>query len=466
MFKKNVHEARSMLALVFAILITLTALFFNVSLSAAHTEKAILLKQQIAATEAPNAAELTDIVEASEQAVNSRSTVLLVLLLIILLLCVFFILMQKTWLFAPIKKMQATTARLADGDVDVEFHLSGAGEFARLNKELVRLTDNLKDLADSMNSVARYDLTVEVSPHSDKDYMSHTLLNMIESNKETLSEINTAAEQLSGASQTMLKSGESFSKSAMFQASAIEEITATVTQIAIQSKQISENSALAKNLSDDIIQHAVEGNRNMGDMLSSMEDISQAADNISHIIKAIDEIAFKTNILALNAAVEAGRAGKDGRGFAVVANEVRNLAGRSAKAAKETEQLINDAIESVSGGREIAAETAKSLSKILESVNRSAPLIESISVATNEQYIGIEQANQAIEQVANTTERNAKYAEETAMASQQLSSQAEVLKHMVHKYKISDEESLVVSPSSENSFAASADEKIVISLED
>lgn len=300
----------------------------------------------------------------------------------------------------PVSKLLAVSEEIAANNLDVSINVSSKDELGVLAKSFGKMAQNINDV---------------------------------------LQGIDASAEQVAAASKQVSDSSQALAQGATEQASSVEELTASIEEIAAQTKQNARNATEADELAVRAKENAVTGNEKMQEMLAAMEEINQSSCNISKIIKVIDEIAFQTNILALNAAVEAARAGEHGKGFAVVAEEVRNLAARSASAAKETTEMIEGSIKKVNGGRQIAKDTADALLIISEEVTKVASLLAGIAGASNEQATGISQINQGIMQVSQVTQTNSATAEQSASASEELSSQAEVLRNMVGNFKLKKE---------------------------
>jgi methyl-accepting chemotaxis protein len=306
------------------------------------------------------------------------------------------------------------------------------------NQSLEAIIKPVNETSEVLQEMAAGNLNVQLSGsyQGDLALLAQAVNHTIDSFNEILTEFYRASSQVASSAEQVSDSSQVLSQAASEQASTTEEITASITEIAAQTKQNAANANQANQLAISAKEQATAGNEQMQKMLVSMAEINESSANISKIIKVIDEIAFQTNILALNAAVEAARAGSHGKGFAVVAEEVRNLAGRSADAAKETTAMIEGSIQKVEAGTQIANETAASLNRIVDGVDKASDLVGDIAAASNEQASAIAQVNQGISQIAQVTQTNTATSEESAATSEELASRAETLKEMVQRFQL------------------------------
>jgi methyl-accepting chemotaxis protein len=327
-----------------------------------------------------------------------------------------------------------------------------------VNDTLDAVIKPIEEAAGCLDEMAKGNLTEYVRGDYKGDHakIKDSLNSTLNSLNDILGQVSNAVDQVATGSSQVSDSSQSLSQGATEQAGSLEEITSSMTEMTSQTKQNAENATAANQLSASARESAGEGNGKMKKMLEAMVEINQSSNQISKIIKAIDEIAFQTNLLALNAAVEAARAGVHGKGFAVVAEEVRNLAQRSAKAAKETTELIEGSVKKVENGTGIANETAKALEEIVTGITKVTDLVGEIASASNEQAQGIEQVNQGLSQIDQVTQSNTASAEESASAAEELSSQAVQLKQMLAKFTLKGSNSWTASNQQEPQYAAPA----------
>lgn len=336
----------------------------------------------------------------------------------------------------PIAKLSEAARKMAVGDASVECEKMYNDDIGVLMDEYNEMAEATREEAEIADRISKGDLTVEVELRSDQDILGKAFKRLLENNNENLGSIRESTMQLTIGAEHVANASQSLAQGSTEQASALEQITASMTEIAEHTKNNASQANEADTLVHNVKQMAEEGNEQMGSMINAMHDINDSSETISKIIKTIDDISFQTNILALNAAVEAARAGVHGKGFAVVAEEVRSLAAKSAAAASETAEMIEDSIRKVSNGSKIADETAKSLGGIIESIDKIVELISNIAVASNDQATAVSQIDQAIGQVSTVVQTNSATSEECAAASEELSNQAANLKENVAKYKL------------------------------
>ncbi|MDZ4841112.1 MAG: methyl-accepting chemotaxis protein, partial [Hyphomicrobium aestuarii] len=305
------------------------------------------------------------------------------------------------------------------------------------------------EIAEIISGAENGDLTQRIrldGKHGFFQTLSSGINSLVENMMGVVKQIKTASVEVQRGAEEISKGNLNLSQRTEEQASSLEETASSMEQMTSTVKQTADNSGQANQLAMAARQQAERGGTVVGSAVTAMAGINSASKKIADIIGVIDEIAFQTNLLALNAAVEAARAGEQGRGFAVVATEVRNLAGRSATAAKEIKALIQDSVAKVDEGTKLVDESGKTLEEIVNAVKKVTDIVAEIAAASREQSTGIEQVNKAVMQMDETTQQNAALVEEAAAASQAIVEQAQALNDMMSRYTVSGEEATTATP--------------------
>ena len=287
--------------------------------------------------------------------------------------------------------------------------------------------------------VARGDLSVRIQlREGDTSSIMAALKAMQDSLVQVVSNVRSNSESVATASAQIAQGNQDLSQRTEEQASALEQTAASMEQLGATVKQNADNAKQANQLAQNASSVAVRGGDVVGQVVDTMKAINDSSKKIADIISVIDGIAFQTNILALNAAVEAARAGEQGRGFAVVASEVRNLAGRSAEAAKEIKRLINASVERVDQGSALVEQAGATMTEVVNSIRRVTDIMGEISAASTEQSAGVSQVGEAVGQMDQVTQQNAALVEQAAAAAESLKHQAQQLVQIVSGFKLSE----------------------------
>jgi len=343
---------------------------------------------------------------------------------------------------SPIKKLQKDVLEISRGNLSTKLDLKpNTSEIGMLADSVIRIKATLNqyigDISRKLELMAdgNMDFAVDIDYIGEFSPIKVSLERILDSLNETLSQIGYASEHVSAASKQIASGASALAQGSTEQASSIEELSSSIAEISKKTKENSGKAEHAASLAKAIKVNAEKGNRQMDEMITAVRDINTASQGISKVIKVIDDIAFQTNILALNAAVEAARAGQHGKGFAVVAEEVRNLAAKSADAAKNTSGLIADSMEKAVLGVNIAAETASSLVEIVSGIDESNILINAIAESSAEQSLGISQINTGIDHVSHVVQQNSATSEESAASAEEMSSQSIMLAQLTSRFK-------------------------------
>ncbi len=344
----------------------------------------------------------------------------------------------------PISEIENAAQRMSRGDLNADIDYSSQDEMGMLSDSMRLMMSTLRSYVGNISELLTEMANGNMAVSADMDYagdfapIKTAMGRIIASLNDTLSQINQSSDQVASGSDQVSSGAQELSQGATEQASSIEELSATVAEISEQIRLNAGNAQQTNAMAGEMGSEIARGNQQMEQLVAAMNDISATTDKIGKIIKAIDDIAFQTNILALNAAVEAARAGAAGKGFAVVADEVRNLAAKSADAAKDTTDLIANSISAVKNGSVIAVNTAKSLEEIKGKAQKTISLVDEIAKASNEQANAVVQITQGIEQISIVIQTNSATAEESAAASEELNGQAQVLKELVGQFTLKD----------------------------
>ncbi|MCL2819639.1 MAG: methyl-accepting chemotaxis protein [Oscillospiraceae bacterium] len=339
-------------------------------------------------------------------------------------------------------KKAGTTGDIAlspDDMSNINKFAQGKDEIGQTIAGSAAFLQHVTNIAGKLETIANGDLTIDVQMLSNSDTMGKSLSQMVDNLNNILNGIQTSTSQVSTGAKQVADGAQALAQGSTEQAASVQELSSSIAEIASKTKENAETAGKTSKLSETIKQNALKGSTQMDDMIGAVKEINDASQSISKIIKTIDDIAFQTNILALNAAVEAARAGQHGKGFAVVAEEVRNLASKSAEAARDTGDMIQNSMEKAEFGSQIAGETAESLKDIVEGISESSELISEIARSSEEQSLGISQINTGIDQVAQVVQQNSATAEQSAAASEEMSSQSTMLEELISQFKIKNQ---------------------------
>jgi len=391
--------------------------------------------------------------ESSEQDFRESMVIFIGMFLLIVFVVIVMAVFMSGSISNPMKEIVKAANAIAIGDLNVSISKKLITDSENINEQIVskseikilvsaflELVQFIKERSAILEKIAMSDLTSNVALRSEQDTLGKSLKLMLSNLTSIIEKLSFTSQEVDLGAQQLADASTSLSEAASEQASAVEEISATLTEIGNSFISNADNASRMTQLSQTTSQFAADGNEKMRELITAMHEISASFEQISRINKVINDIAFQTNILALNAAVEAARAGQHGKGFAVVADEVRNLAQKSANAADETTNLIENSLLKVRSGNLATEKAADVLQKIGESAESVNALTNDLSLSIHEQKSAVMQITQGVDQVTTVTSMTAASAEEVAASSETLKRQVEVMRSLILGFKISKDQ--------------------------
>jgi methyl-accepting chemotaxis protein len=349
----------------------------------------------------------------------------------------------------PIRQMTVAAQELAEGGLEINLAIDTGDELEILAHAFKDVAVSLKEKTEVALTISKGDLRVWVPLKSEQDILGKALVEMRYGFYDSIKDLKTLTNAVSTEGDNLTLTNQRLVANTNESAAQLKEVSGSISQLNTQTKETADNARNAESLADKAHQGTTDGQGKMNRMVESMNGITKSSEEIKKIIRVIDDIAFQTNLLALNAAVEAARAGQHGKGFAVVAEEVRSLAARSAKAAKETAGLIEESIHQVNIGSRVANETSESLNSIAGQVNQVNEIITKISQEADEQTRNLNEVNSAVSQLSSTADENTVAVTEAADAVTSISTTAQKL-HLITTHFKMNEGGKVSMPTDQN----------------